>query len=70
MQPSASTIELADRIVITLVQHQPNLFPSARLHDEESARKLARSLAALRLELVQQLQSQPLPPAESKPAPR
>lgn len=49
----------ADEFIKLMLQHQPALFGSTPLSEVESARRVAQSLAALRVELIKQLQQQP-----------
>lgn len=58
MHKEAAAVLAEEFIKITL-QHQQNLFGVYPLASEQSARQAAKSLAALRAELIAQLEQQP-----------
>lgn len=49
---------LADEFIKITLQHQQTLFGNCVLASEESAQQAAKSLAALRAELIAQLEQQ------------
>lgn len=51
--------DLADKIVISLIQHQPEALAKGALESQERALEVAQAIASLRLSLVQQLTQQP-----------
>jgi len=58
MQPMDATNK-SEELIKIILQHQPGLFGTTPLCTEESARQAAQSLAALRAELIAQLEKQP-----------
>ena len=55
----AESRDLADNIILKLLQHQPDALGTYPLLGETAARKAAQSLAAFRQELIAQLVQQP-----------
>jgi len=49
----------ADEFIKLMLQHQQNLWGWSPAADEEQAKQAAKSLAALRAELIAQLKQQP-----------
>jgi len=58
MHPSNAS-ELASTFTKVILESQTNVIGSHMLVDEESAKTLARSIAAFRLELMEKLTEQP-----------
>ena len=58
MHKDAATA-LAEEFIRITLQHQQNLFGVYPLASEQSAQQAAKSLAALRAELIAQLEPQP-----------
>jgi hypothetical protein len=48
--------EYADSVIRQLIQHQPALFGSSPLNSEAAAQQVAKTVIALRRELIAQLQ--------------
>lgn len=55
----ASAAELANAVLLKLIEHQPNLWPSQGLSSQNNASAYAAALAQVRLTLIQTFQQQP-----------